>query len=73
MAHPFFDELRNSESNNNGKFIIPQIFDFTESNKLLNKGEIQSYTSNPTQQKLLLKIIPEWAESYKLIFSKLKR
>ena len=32
MAHPFFDELRNSESNNYGKFIIPQIFDFTESN-----------------------------------------
>jgi serine/threonine protein kinase len=31
MAHPFFDELRNSESTNNGKFIIPQIFDFTES------------------------------------------
>ena len=30
MAHPFYDELRNSDSNNNGKFIIPQIFDFTE-------------------------------------------
>lgn len=73
MAHPFFDELRNSESTNNGKFIIPQIFDFTESKELITIAEIQNYTSNSTQQKLLLKIIPEWAETYKLIFSKLKR
>lgn len=66
MSHPFYDELRNSEANNNGKFIVPQIFDFTE-------HEIQCYTNSSSKQKLMLKIIPEWAECYKLLFSKLKR
>jgi len=66
MAHPFYDELRNSEVNNNGKSIIPQIFDF-------NEFEIQSYTNSSSKQKLMLKIIPEWAECYKLIFTKTRK
>jgi len=66
MAHPFYDELRNSEVNNNGKSIVPQIFDF-------NEFEIQSYTNSSSKQKQMLKIIPEWAECYKLIFTKTKK
>jgi glycogen synthase kinase 3 beta len=56
MAHPFFDELRNNEVSQNGKYIVPTIFDFSES-------EIIAYKN----KSLLKKIIPDWAESYKFI------
>lgn len=58
MALPFFDELRQKDSGN-GKFIIPQLFDFSES-------ELSLYTS-PSQIKTLKKVIPEWADCYKLL------
>lgn len=56
MAHPFFDELRVLENNTNGKFVTPQIFDFSESEIALlgNKS-------------ILKKIIPKWSDSYKLL------
>jgi serine/threonine protein kinase len=57
LAHPFFDELRMIDSFNNGKFVVPQIFDFSES-------EINLYSN---QKSLLKKIIPEWSENYKLL------
>lgn len=57
MAHPFFDELRSSESVMAGKYIVPQLFDFSET-------EISLYSS---QRNLLKRIIPEWAECYKQI------
>jgi glycogen synthase kinase 3 beta len=56
MAHPFFDDLRNSELNQNGKFIVPTIFDFSES-------EIYGFKN----KSLLKKIIPDWADSYRLL------
>lgn len=57
MAHPFFDELRMIDSLNNGKYMVPQIFDFTE-------NEMMLYSN---QKNVLKKIIPEWSESYKLL------
>jgi len=57
LAHPFFDELRMIDSFNNGKFVVPQIFDFSES-------EINLYSN---QKSLLKKIIPEWSENFKLL------
>ena len=38
MAHPFFDDLRNSEiSLNNGKFIVPNLFDFSKKEISMSK------------------------------------
>ncbi len=56
MAHPFFDDLRNSELAQNGKFIVPSIYDFTE-------PEIYACRN----KSLLRKIIPEWADTYRLV------
>ena len=56
LSHSFFDELRMKDCGT-GKFIVPQIFDFTES-------EIQLHSNN---RALLKKIIPEWADCYKQI------
>lgn len=56
MAHPFFDDLRNSDLSQNGKFIFPNIFDFSQS-------EINLFEN----KEILKKIIPEWAESFKLL------
>jgi glycogen synthase kinase 3 beta len=54
MAHPFFDELRNKDvCINNGKYVIPNLFDFSEK-------EI----SRSKQGNLWTKIIPEWSEGY---------
>lgn len=57
MSHPFYDELRNIESTQNGKFIVPQIFDFTEE-------EIKLHYQHKSTMK---KIIPDWAESFKML------
>jgi len=55
MAHPFFDDLRNSEiSLNNGKFIVPNLFDFSKKEISMSK-----------QKGLWTKIIPEWSDGYK--------
>ena len=55
MAHPFFDELRNKEvCMNNGKYFIPNLFDFSENEITKSK-----------QGNLWTKIIPEWSEGYK--------
>ena len=56
LSHPFFDELRNLELVQNGKFIVPNVFDFSAK-------EISLYQNKD----ILRRIIPEWAESYKLI------
>ena len=54
MAHPFFDELRNKEvCLNNGKYAIPNLFDFSENEITKSK-----------QRNLWTKIIPEWSEGY---------
>jgi len=58
MAHPFFDDLRNSEIAQNGKYIVPQIFDFTE-------NEI----ANCKNKSLLKKIIPDWTEGSRNMFA----
>jgi glycogen synthase kinase 3 beta len=58
MAHPFFDELKTSDLGQNSKFIIPNIFDFNES-------EINSCKN----KSLLKKIIPDSAEVYKYIYN----
>lgn len=58
MAHPFFDELRSSDLAQNGKFIVPQIFDFTDNEMFICKNK-----------SILKKIIPDWCESYRNIFS----
>lgn len=55
MAHPFFDELRLIDSLNNGKIIVPQLFDFTET-------ELSLFAD---KKNILKKIIPEWSETYK--------
>jgi glycogen synthase kinase 3 beta len=56
MAHSFFDDLRNSDLSQNGRFIFPQIFDFTESELIAcNKKEV------------LKKILPEWSEGYRTL------
>lgn len=57
LAHPFFDELRSSDTVMAGKYVLPQLFDFSE-------NEISMFSNN---KNLLRKIIPEWSDSYKLI------
>ena len=47
MAHPFFDELRNQDISQNGKFMIPSLFDFS-------KAEI----TNCKNKNLIKKILP---------------
>ena len=59
MAHPFYDELRSYETTQNGKYIIPQIFDFTD-------AEINSCRN----KSIFKKILPDWCDSYKNIFKK---
>ena len=55
MAHPFLYDLRNSEiSLNNGKFIVPNLFDFSKKEISMSK-----------QKNLWTKIIPEWSDGYK--------
>ena len=56
MAHPFFNDLRNEEVYQNGKYIIPNLFDF-------NKKEIMLSKSKETFKR----IIPEWSEYRKNI------
>ena len=54
MAHPFFEDLRNKDiCLNNGKYIIPNLFDFSEKEISMSK-----------QRNLWTKIIPEWSEGY---------
>ena len=54
MAHPFFEDLRNKDIYlNNGKYIIPNLFDFSEKEISMSK-----------QRNLWTKIIPEWSEGY---------
>lgn len=50
MAHPFYDDLRNQEINQNGKNIVPQLFDFSEMEVV-----------NCKSKTLLKKILPEWS------------
>lgn len=49
MAHPFYDDLRNLEISQNGKFIVPQLFDFSEMEMISVKSKDS-----------LKRIIPEW-------------
>ena len=59
MAHPFFEELRNKDiCLNNGKYIIPNLFDFSEKEISMSK-----------QRNLWTKIIPEWSEGYQNLIS----
>ena len=54
MAHSFFEDLRNKDiCLNNGKYIIPNLFDFSEKEISMSK-----------QRNLWTKIIPEWSEGY---------
>ena len=53
MAHPFFDELRRIDTLQNGKYIVPNLFDF--SNKEISMSK---------QKHLFKKIIPEWSDGY---------
>lgn len=55
MADKFFDDLRNKDIfYNNGKYVVPNIFDFSEK-------EIE----NSRNRNLWAKIIPEWSDGYK--------
>ena len=55
MAHPFFDDLRNKDlCTNNGKFMVPNIFNFTEKEIAESK-----------KRNLWAKIIPDWSDGYK--------
>ena len=54
MAHPFYDELRNSDTLQNGKYIVPNLFDFSKKEISMSK-----------QKDLFRKIIPEWSDGYK--------
>ena len=56
MAHSFFDELRNVETSQSGKYIVPNLFDFSKKEIEMSK-----------QKELFKKIIPEWADGYKNI------
>ncbi|MCQ2820388.1 MAG: serine/threonine-protein kinase [archaeon] len=56
MAHPFFNDIKNVEIFQNGKYIVPNIFDFS-------KKEIQMSKN----KEIFKKIIPEWCDSYKNI------
>ena len=55
MAHPVFDELKNKENYNNDKYVIPNIFNFTQE-------EINCKKFNADLWK---KIIPQWSDGYK--------
>lgn len=54
MAHPFFDDLRNQEVCQNGKYIIPNLYDFSKKEISMSK-----------KKELFKTIIPEWSEGYK--------
>ena len=55
MAHPVFDDLKNKDNYNNDKYVIPNIFNFTQE-------EINCKKFNADLWK---KIIPQWSEGYK--------
>ena len=55
MAHPAFDELKNKDNFNNDKYVVPNIFNFTQE-------EINGRRFNA---ELWKKIIPSWSEGYK--------
>ena len=55
MAHPAFDELKNKDNYNNDKYVIPNIFNFTQE-------EINGRRFNA---ELWKKVIPSWSEGYK--------
>jgi serine/threonine protein kinase len=55
MAHPAFDELRNKENYNNDKYVMPNIFNFTQE-------EINGRRFNA---ELWKKVLPSWSEGYK--------
>ena len=55
MAHPAFDELRNKDNFSNEKYVMPNIFNFTQE-------EINGRRFNA---ELWKKIIPSWSEGYK--------
>ena len=55
MAHPVFDDLKNKDNYNNDKYVIPNIFNFTQE-------EINCKRFNADLWK---KIIPQWSEGYK--------
>ena len=55
MAHPAFDELKNKDTFNNDKYIVPNIFNFTQE-------EINGRRFNAETWK---KVIPSWSEGYK--------
>ena len=55
MAHPAFDDLKNKETYNSDKYVIPNIFNFTQE-------EINGRRFNG---ELWKKVIPSWSEGYK--------
>ncbi len=55
MAHPAFDELKNKENYNNDKYVMPNIFNFTQE-------EINGRRFNA---ELWKKVLPTWSEGYK--------
>ena len=55
MAHPAFDELRNKDNFSNEKYVMPNIFNFTQE-------EINGRRFNA---ELWKKIIPSWSDGYK--------
>jgi serine/threonine protein kinase len=55
MAHPAFDELRNKENYNSDKYVMPNIFNFTQE-------EINGRRFNA---ELWKKVLPSWSEGYK--------
>ena len=55
MAHPAFDELKNKDAFNNDKYVVPNIFNFTQE-------EINGRRFNVETWK---KVIPPWSEGYK--------
>ena len=55
MAHYAFDDLRNKDNFKNEKYVMPNIFNFTQE-------EINGRKFN---SELWKKIIPTWGEGYK--------
>ena len=55
MAHHAFDELRNKENFNSDKYVVPNIFNFTQE-------EINGRRFNA---ELWKKVIPSWSDGYK--------
>ena len=55
MAHPAFDDLKNKETYNSDKYVIPNIFNFTQE-------EINGRRFNA---ELWKKVIPSWSDGYK--------